>query len=355
MTNDTRTSDEIERDITDERAQMANTISDLQKKFSVESIVTDLGGLLRGQGGEFGRSISATVGRNPGAVVLVGVGLAWLFLGQNGKSAGHKGRRHGLRHRNRHASDPWPDDDPSTEAPSPNDDRFWYGDGRMLHNYRSQDPAPKRWPHIPADAEQAAGGVMDKVRHAAGSMGQAVTEVAGSLGDTASGLTERLSHGLETLSDEARSRVLTARRAAHEARLSSEAVLGRATRAATTLFDDQPLVVGALAVALGAAFGGVLPHSKIEDDSLGNSSDQLFAEAQSLFHFERQKALAVLKTAATDARGELRDIGTELTGLMPDAKAVGQVIVDRTSDAAGRVLDRATGDLTGQKRDDFQS
>ena len=84
MTNDTRTADEIERDIEEERARMSGTINELQKKFSVEAIVSDLGAMFRGQG-EVARSISQTIGRNPAAVALVGVGLAWLFLGQGAR------------------------------------------------------------------------------------------------------------------------------------------------------------------------------------------------------------------------------------------------------------------------------
>jgi hypothetical protein len=85
MTNDTRTSDDIERDIVAERAQLSDTINDLKEKFSVDAIFNDIGDMFRGHGGDLGRSLSNTVGRNPAAVVLVGVGLAWLFIGQGRK------------------------------------------------------------------------------------------------------------------------------------------------------------------------------------------------------------------------------------------------------------------------------
>lgn len=324
MTNDTRTADDIERDISDERAQMADTFNDLQKKFSVDAIVTDLGGMLRGQGGEIGRSISETVGRNPAAVVLVGVGLAWLFLGQTAKRrAQSEGRLSATAPLRRHAQ-------PAPDARFPDENAYWYGNGQMSADYRAHIPAVKPWEAKAGDARRVTNGMMGTIRHAADSVGDAAADV-----------TERLSYGLETLSDEAKSRVLTARRAAHEARVSAEAVLGRATHTASGLFEDHPLVAGALAVALGAAFGGALPHSKIEDDTLGNSSNLLFAEAESLFQAERKKAMSALKGAATDAQGEIREMGTELADLLPDGKSVGQVIVDRTSGAAARVLDRA--------------
>jgi hypothetical protein len=83
MTHDTRTADEIERDIQRERAQMSDSINNLQEKFSVDSIVNDLGNMFRAQGEDLSRTFSQTVGRNPAAVALVGVGLAWLIIGQN--------------------------------------------------------------------------------------------------------------------------------------------------------------------------------------------------------------------------------------------------------------------------------
>lgn len=324
MTNDTRTVDDIEQDISDERAQMADTFNDLQKKFSVDAIVSDLGGMLRGQGGEIDRSIGETVGRNPAAVVLVGVGLAWLFLGQTAKrGAQSEGRLSGSRPLRRHAR-------PGLDAGFPAEEAYWYGNGQMSTDGRAPIRAVRPRGASAGDARQGTNGVTGTIRHAADSVG----EVAGDM-------TERLSYGLETLSDEAKARVLVARRAAHEARVSAEAVLDRATHTATGLFDDHPLVAGALAVALGAAFGGALPHSKIEDDVLGNSSNLLFAEAQALFQAERKKAVSALKGAATDAQGEIREMGADLADLLPDGKSVGQVIVDRTSDAAARVLDRA--------------
>lgn len=347
MTNDTRSPDEIERDIADERAQMSETFDDLQKKFSVETIITDLGGMLRGQGGDIGRSVSATLGRNPAAVAMVGVGLAWLLLGQNGASDGDKKRNGG--HRGRSASDPWANADRLSDRTSAADDRFWYEDGQRVGESHDSGFAADRWAQNATASAQGKTGVAGSLRDAAVSVGQTVSDAMGNVAETASGITDRLSHGLEHLSEEARSRVLAARQSAHKARQASEAALSRATRAASSVFEDQPLVIGALAVALGAALGGVLPHTKIEDDTMGNSSDLLFAEAQALFRTETDKAMAALKAAATDAQSEIRAMGTDLADLLPDGKSVGQVIVDRTSDAAVRVVERAIGDLAPPK------
>ncbi len=334
MTNDTRTSDDIERAIVDERAQMSDTLNNLQEKFSVNAILNDVGAMVRGQGADIGRAISDTVGRNPAAVVLVGVGLAWLFLGQNRRS----GQRSG--------SDPWNAktlaSNGLSDGPFADEDQFWYGYDRSARDGGSFDRVADR---------RGAAGVSDTVRSAASSVKDSVNDAATGVGQTVSDLTDRLSHGLDDLSDAAKTRVVAARRAAHDARLSTAAAMNRGSRAAVGLFDNQPLVVGALAVALGAALGGALPHSKIEDDAMGKSSDDLFAAAQSLYRDERAKAIAMAKTVASDATGEIKDMGADLADLVPKGKTVGDVILDRAADAATRVYDHATG-ATNEVRSD---
>lgn len=289
MTHDTRSSDDIERDIIDQRAQMSDTMNDLQQKFSVDAIVSDLGDMIRSQGGDLGRSIRDTVGRNPAAAVLVGVGLAWLFLGQNsGPATKAAGRQSGQASggRNRLVSQPW---ESEAVRDLSDDGQGRYGEGQLSNDYR-QDRGAKGWAGKHTGPDDAAHGMLGTIRTAATKVGDAVSDAAGSMGHTASDLTERLSHGLEDLSEEAKSRVLAARRAAHEARQSSQAALNRGSRAASGFFEDQPLVVGALAVAVGAAIAGLLPHSRIEDDIMGDSSDQLFADAQAIFREELDRA-----------------------------------------------------------------
>ncbi|MBK5926437.1 DUF3618 domain-containing protein [Rhodobaculum claviforme] len=333
MSSDTRTPDDIERDIAVQRAQMTGTIGDLQKKFSVDAIVNDIGTMFRNDGGDLGRSISQTIGRNPAAVALVGVGLAWLFIGEGRKDT-TPDRRSGAGARNRGYSraSSWD----GAHAGSNGGDRSWYGAGSMSRADRFPDHPTQGNP-----GEDGSNGITDRIQDAAGAASNAVSDAAGTLGDSARRLTDRLSHGTEALSDEARDRVVAARRAAHEARLSAEDAMNRAGRTAVTFFEDQPLVVGALAAAVGAAVAGALPHSRVEDDAMGDSSDRLFAEAEAVFREERKKAMAVLRSAATDVKEEVTETGSDLKGLLPDGQTVGEVIADRTTQAAARVADGA--------------
>lgn len=351
MKNDTRTTEDIERASMKERAQMSDTINDLQKKFSVETIVNDVGSMLRTQGGDLGRMVSHTVGRNPAAMAVIGAGVAWLILGQGrketgstgdatwgaGPDRGRKGKGPGDRYDDIRQMDLLRGERPDAR------DRLWYDRDGTATGRRADLPGARAPNAGPQTGDSSASGLVGSVKTAAATAGQAVAGVADSIGTATSDLAERLSHGLEDLTEEARARVLAARHAAHEARVTSEAAMQRGTRAASDLFQSQPLMLGALAVASGAALGSFLPHSRIEDEALGESSDQLFRDAQSLFLEERTKALGTLADAAKDVKTEISDVGSDLAALVPDGKSVGEAIVDRAANAAGRVYQRATG------------
>ncbi len=348
MTSDTRTSEEIERDITDERAQLTDTISDLQKKFSVEGIMNDVGTMVRDQGGDFGRSVSDTVGRNPAAVVLVGVGLAWLFLGKDRKHAdsptySHSSGQVFVNNRARPSPTRWDDRalpaDRMDESAWP-DDCAWY-DGPAANDPRLRGSDGRGRAHHASANGGSGNGMMKSVRDAARSAGDRLSGAASDMGEATSDMTDRLSHGLDDLSEEAKSRVVAARRAAHETRLSSGDAMRRGSRHASDFYRDQPLVVGALAVAMGAAIGGMLPSSRVEDDAMGDSSDRFFDEAQDVLREEREKAKAVLRTAASDAKDEMQDA-------KQDMKAAGDTVADRASEAAERVAEGAKDEAENQ-------
>lgn len=336
MTHETRTADDIERDIADERSQMSNTINDLQKKFSVDAIADDLGHMVRDLGDDFGRTVSRTVGRNPAAMVVVGAGLAWLILGASRNTSVNQTDARSRRNSGSPRQfETWGNDPLRAERATEealNEDGAWFGAGRRKRN--SGDSASQRSYGTPNGATS----MMERAK-------DAVSDASSSVGHAASDLSDRLSHGLEDLSEAAKTRVISARRAAHDARDASEAAMHRGATAASDIFREQPLVVGALAVAIGAALGSLLPHSKIEDDTMGESSDRLFREAQEVFREERDKAMAVVKGAASDVKDEIRDIRSDLKSeaadVLPEDKTIGDVVVNRAADATSRVYKNA--------------
>ncbi|WP_157057456.1 hypothetical protein [Loktanella sp. 3ANDIMAR09] len=139
--------------------------------------------------------------------------------------------------------------------------------------------------------------------------------VPGTPGDTASetnsridDLRHRLAEGTEHLSDAARARVIAARERAVRAQRSARRTMHDGSDAATDLFDRQPLVIGALAFALGAAVAALLPKTRTENSYLGAQRDALMDEAERIFQEESSRARAALDTAQTEMTSAARDV-----------------------------------------------
>jgi len=88
----------------------------------------------------------------------------------------------------------------------------------------------------------------------------------------------------------------------------------------TSQFRDQPLVGGALAFAIGAALGAALPHTRQEDELMGEAADSI-------------------RSDAVDQASDLIDKGTKVAGDVYD-KAV-SVAADVHDTAKERIIEEA--------------
>jgi hypothetical protein len=102
------------------------------------------------------------------------------------------------------------------------------------------------------------------------------------------------------------------------------------TRQITSLFDQQPLIAGALAFAAGAALGAALPHTAQEDELVGEQADKVRGKAteaaSSLYDQGKQRASEVYEDVRDkagqiygDAKEQVADLGrdTSTTGNVP--------------------------------------
>jgi hypothetical protein len=80
------------------------------------------------------------------------------------------------------------------------------------------------------------------------------------------------------------------------------------TRQVGALFDQQPLIAGALAFAAGAALGASLPHTTQEDKLIGKQADKVrrsAGEAAGKLYEKGKDQAADLYEEASDKVGEL--------------------------------------------------
>ena len=79
----------------------------------------------------------------------------------------------------------------------------------------------------------------------------------------------------------------------------------RAERGAMDMYETNPLAAGILAVAVGAAVGLALPHTRREDELLGNVRDRLLDQAQNVARTYAKQAIEKAEDAAGSATSNL--------------------------------------------------
>lgn len=362
MPDDVRTPDQIERDIERERARLADAFDALQDKFSPEAVVREVADGFRRHGGEIGTAVTRSVKQNPLALAVTGVGLAWLMFGRSHDDPADRIRHRETRRDTRHGA--YGEDFESGHSPHPAGgyaahDRY---DGATPANDarrmgRGSDAYYPAWARLEFDDDEdrhdedgtslgdRASEVASSAGEAARSARSAVAEGAQNAADRANRAGARLARGTEDLSEAARDRILAARKRAIDTAAKAEAAArrnyARGRDATTDFIEEQPLVAGALALAVGAALAGALPRTRREDEVLGATRDELFDEAERIFREERDKAERVARAAADEATAIVEEKREAADAAAPGGKSAVEAAADEVRDAGQRVAEAA--------------
>jgi len=251
-----------ERDAEMARAQVHSTIDAIAGKLTPGQLMDQsLGYLRRSLPAEFTSQLGRTVRDNPLPVTLVGIGLAWLMLG---------GRR-------------GPAGQPAAEWASASTDRG-YADARDDFGLPLQTPstataAPARPPtteRLGAQAGDLAQTARDKAAQAAGATREAAQRVGEGVSQAGRRIADTAHRTGRRVSDSA----ARAGRQLGSLGERSRQQMERARDSAGRLADEQPLVLAALGVAVGAVLGAMLPPTRREDRLLGDTRDELLGSAR---------------------------------------------------------------------------
>jgi hypothetical protein len=402
---------EIEREIEAERSALARSLDELQSQFSPERMVNVATEYMRENGGDVARTVQRQVKDNPIAVALTGVGLAWLIAGGSKSSSGDRREaRYGAAPRFRHdeGHDYGTADATGGYAPAPRpawDDRSYRSapgtlsdpmrgdvDGRIAS---AEGDDPSAWDKAKDKAgdwsDEAKDGVAAtgaSIRDSARTSGSAMNDRWDGAQDAASDrwnetslrwrewqsdlrgrtasargrayarsaeLKARLSEGTESMTEQARARVMGARQAAYEAQRDIEARYVQYRNRTGRFYDEQPLVFGALALGVGALLGAALPRTHKENELIGSYRDQAFDEAERVFHQEAARARAVAEAAVGEAQDIAKEKMDEVRGKVDGAKeatptgeeAVGKAETE-VRGAAGRIAEAAKAEAKKQ-------
>lgn len=275
-----QSSSELEREAEAARERVAGTAASIREKLSAGQLIDEFAGMLTG--GDLSgaaNNLKAQVRDNPLPVVLIGAGIAWMAFGNNASQA-------------------------------------------VSARSRSFDEG--------LEAVRKAGGQTDASEGSSilGSVADGAKTAAASVGDTVSGMADSLTSTAESLG---RSMLTGTRQGAGTLQHS---VSGAA---------QEPLLVAALGLAIGAVVGAMLPASDLEKEQIGPHADRLRDDAKEMI----DKGLDSAGRVASKAFDALKE-EADKQGLVPGKGAsVGERVGEVARKAAQTAEEAARQEMGG--------
>jgi len=237
------TKDQIKEEIAREIRQAKTAVRDATVG-RVENMVHDV----RDSVSDAGTSVLDTIKANPIPAAMVAVGLGWLLMGG--------------------------------------------GSRRTRRSYYSRDG----W-EMPIDDEQR--GVRRMIRQGRRAVANTVSNVGHDVGEGASHLVDQASGVAHDVGDKAQELAIQARETGRRAVREVGYEARRVERTVEDTMRENPLVVGAIAIAVGAAIGLSLPHTAVEDNLMGEAKEKLIEQGKGV----AQGALGTVEKKVSELTG----------------------------------------------------
>lgn len=335
-TNGTKSSADLEREAQAQRDRIEARIGEIRERLSPGQLVDEVLSYTKDGGGKFVSNLGAQISANPIPAALVGIGLAWLMSGKSLPMPQMSGTSASFDDLESASFDDDVEEYPYARVPSGGLRRVshaadeagqWWSEFETDTGgkYRAaSDSLGRRAGHFTDSAGKTFGGFIDdagnRVRQFRDESGKAMDDTLGwarhswrqvrrNVGQQLGGASTAMSQAMNGMSqtvDGVRGNV-----AGLTGTVQSQA--DQLSRQMTALFEQQPLVAGALAFAAGAALGASLPATKQEDQLLGEPADKLKRQASDA----ASQAYAEGKRQVSDAYEEVSGRAAELYG---DAK-----------------------------------
>jgi ElaB/YqjD/DUF883 family membrane-anchored ribosome-binding protein len=235
----------LEREIDQTRANMDRTLGALERKFSPGQLLDQAMEFARENGGEFANNLGRSVKENPVPALLTAVGIAWMIASSNR---------------------------PKPSLTDTYDDRYARDD------FNAVDFDDSGYEDDAGDQKE---GLTDKAQRLKASAEGTLSEAGQRVKSAAERARQKLAGTKDTVS-------AGLRRGSGTAQVQTQ----RVREGFNSLLTEQPLLLGALGIAVGAAIGAALPATEQEDRLFGSARD---------------KALSEIKQRGTETYEQVRD------------------------------------------------
>ncbi|MFC0677813.1 DUF3618 domain-containing protein [Lysobacter korlensis] len=260
---------QLEREIDQKRGHIEDIVSALESKLSPGEIFDRMLSMGKGNGGQFASNLADTIKANPVPALLTATGLVWLYSGRN---------------------------------KSPNSSTSTYRSSSTSTSGLSGTSTSSMYATGSIDSNSNSGGKLDAARDKLDSAKEKVS----SAGHRVSESTRNAAHSVSETTRNAASTVgEKARGAAGSVRSGAQ----RANEGLHRMLEENPMAVGALAIAAGAMLGAIIPTTRKENELMGPTSDRLTDKAKEKAMEAKEKA----KEAARTGRESLAEATREVT------------------------------------------
>jgi ElaB/YqjD/DUF883 family membrane-anchored ribosome-binding protein len=240
----------LEREIKQTRADMNVTLDSLEQKLTAGQLLDQCLKFFGRTGSEIGSSLGQCIKENPMPALLTATGIAWMM-------SGSRQDRSVTRYRY------YPD-----EGSDPTDPDQHTGEGTLSK-------------------------IGDKLQSGAAS---ARSQLASSKDSAKETLNTTLNKTTESV-----------RETVNRTTSAAQAQARRAREGFNSLLEEQPLVLGAIGVALGAAIGAAIPSTEQEDRLVGEMRDKTLTKAKELGAQSYEKGRETAKQAVDSAVKTISD------------------------------------------------
>ena len=323
--------EQLEREIDQERQHILKTLDAIGGKFSADEMFHRISDYARRNGSEFSRNLVDTVARNPVPTMLTAIGIGWMLYQYNRPHEKYRVGSAGTPDENSRWSAAQHRTEQLSESVAHRVDQLRDSVGQRTEQLRDSsdqriDQLRESVGHRAEKIRQTGSAARDSLSATKDSLKTKASDLKGKFETSASGLKHRVSETSASLRD----------RASH-LRQASQRQAQRASEGFHYMVEEQPLVLGAVGIALGALIGAALPSTRREDRLMGGVSDRAADEATAAANEALEKATdlgrKVQGYAAEDAREKAAEFGRDVQDYAKSearetAAAVGKSIQD---------------------------
>ena len=310
-TSEQQSSTEVEHEAEDTRAGLASTLDQLRDNLKPQHVMEEVVGNAKIGASTLADAVYSVAKENRIPAVLIGAGIAMILgFGARSASRGHSSRDYG----------------PYDGLPAP----------RQLRQPTLFESAKAGLSSVTDSFSSAAHSVKSSAVGGASAAGDYLADTSSHLSDSIGDFRRQASDAIGTYSSTARDTMKNPTRSLSRSRKMGSSQL-------SGILEEQPLVLAALGVAVGAALGAALPNTDTEDQWMGSTSSSLRHAA----HEAAESELTELKNVASRTADNLKQSASE-HGLSADnlgdlVRDVGEHAKTAVHDVGGTIGTKHSG------------